>query len=595
MIGRSHHVITWFCIGLFGPIVLCGIGLLVYGSLTTEDKQSTVNSTDGVAPIERQSPSEANSNQKTSPSSDIESLDAYQDDYASSVALRALLATADQQSVVSLLKQSKEIRPEGQRLTTQAAIFRRFAVIDPEEAIKHTYDIPWNRRAPMVTAIFLEWATSDVDAAIEHAKTLASADRRIALEAILRVQDDWSEDRIMELALEFGHETIGTEVLEQVQVAHAFNDPRSAWNAILEDAQNDDLQAYSLASILQLWVAQEGFDVVSEAMETISQSDFPRGILNPIIRPIARDDPNHAFELINELSESVRNAASFIVVAVWAETDPAAAMDAVSKLDFNPTYIKDNLMQNISFAWAESAPHEAFQNFPKYLPSNDLLYYRGNALQQIVRESPQAALDLLNEIPNGVQELGSYLVEEWASVDVRSALNWIGSQEESLRPMLLRRVIPALVEQDPDLALNTALSQKIAEGQLGLEYEVIKVLARTDVHRATEMLPQIRDHDNTKKRAYSEIGSALVRHNESSYAIELGSELSEVYRDDYYRAVINTIYNKDQVELYEVIDLLPDRKYQREAAMCLTLNTRFGGRSHQYFTNEQLEEIRAFE
>ena len=220
---------------------------------------------------------------------------------------------------------------------------------------------------------------------------------------------------------------------------------------------------------------------------------------------------------------------------------------------------------------------------------------RGDALQKIVRLSPQDAIDILNEVPNGVQELGRDLVEEWASVDARSALNWIGSQEKSLRPMLLQRVIPALVEEDPELALNTALSQEIAEGQMGLEYEVIKILARTDVHRAIEMLPQVRDHDDTKKRAYSEIGSALVRHNESSTAIELGSDLSEVFRDSYYRAVINTIYNKDQVELYEILDLLPERKYQQEAARYIIWESGFGGYSHRYFTEEQLEEIRAFE
>ena len=575
--------------------MLCGIGLWVDVSISSEDKQSTANSTDDVAPIERPSPSEANSNQKTSLPTDLEILDTYQDDYTKSVVLRALLSSADRQRVISLLEQSKDIRPEEQRLTIQVEILRRFAVIEPLEAMKHTFDIAWNRRAPIVKAIFLEWATSDVDAAIQHAKTLGSSDRRIALKAILRMQDDWSEDRIMELALEFGHESIGTEILEQIQIARAFNDPRAAWNAILEDTQRDGSQVNALRTTLQLWVAREGLDVIFEAIESVSESDHPRWVLEPIIKPIAQDDPRQAFELINEFSESARNAAAFTVVDVWAHTDPAAALDTVSKLDFHPMNVKDNLMRNISFAWAESAPYEAFEHLPKYLPSHYLQTMRGDAIQKIVRLSPQDAVELLKEMPDGVEELGRDLVEEWASVDARSALHWIGSQEESLRPMLLQSVIPALVEEDPDLALNTALSQEIAVGQMGLEYEVIKILARTDVHRAIEMLPQVREHDDTKKRAYSELGSALVRHNESSTAIELGSDLSEVYRDSYYRAVINTIYNKDQVELYEILDLLPERKYQQEAARYIIWESGFGGYSHRYFTEEQLEEVRAFE
>ena len=595
MVGRPLHVITWFCVGLFGPVVLCGIGLWVYGLLTEEDEQSSADSPDNVAPIERQSQSEVNSGHKTTLPSNLESLATATDDYTRSVALRALLSSSDQQRVISLLEQSKEIRSEHQRLTTQIEIFRRFAVIDPVEAMKYTFDIAWNRRAPFVKAIFLEWATSDVDAAIAHAKTLGSGDRRNALVAILRIRDDWSEDRIQELSLEFGHESVGAEVLEQIQIARAFNDPRSAWNALLEDAQIDDSQFASLATILELWVAREGFNVVSEAMESISQMDYPHGILDPIIRPIAQDDPRHAFELINEFSENARNAVAFTVVDVWAETDPAAALDAVSEFDFRPTYTKDNLMQNIGFAWAESAPHEAVQNLPKYFSSYYLQSIRGVALQQIVQESPQEAVDILNEIPNGVKDLGGDLVEEWASADARSALNWISSQEESLQPMLLRNVIPALVETDPDLALSMALNQTIAEGQIGLEYEVIRILAQTDVPRATEMLAQVRDHDDTTQRAYNELGRALVKQNESSAAVEMGSDLPESLQDDYFREIINQVYNTDQVELYEILDLLPQRKYQQEAAQYLIWESGFGGFSHRYFTDEQLEEIRAFQ
>ena len=592
MVGRPLLIITWFCVGLIVPVALCGIGLLIYGSLSTEDKQSTSNSTDGVASIERQSPPEASSNQRTSAPSDIESLETYQDDYARSVALRTLLSTADQQSVISLLDQSKEIRPEDKRLTTQVEVFRRFVAIDPVEAMKQTFDFAWNRRAPLVQAIFLEWASSDMDTAIANAKTLRSADQRIALEAILRVQDDWSEDRIMALAREFGHESIGAEILEQIQIARAFKDPRLAWNAILNDAQRDGSQVVTLRTILELWVAREGFDVIFEAMESVSQWDVPISVLAPIIRPIAQDDPRRAWEAIIELGENARNSAAFTVVRIWAETDPAAALNTVSEFNIRPTRIKDSLLQRIGGDWAERAPYEAIQNLPEYLSGWNLRAVRGRALRKIVQESPQDAVDFLNEIPNGVKELGREFVEDWASVDVRSALNWISSQEESLQPMFLRAVIPALVDKDPELALNTTLRQKIAEGQRGLEYEVIRILARTDLERATQMLSQVRDHDVTKQRAYSEIGRALVDQNKTSSAIELGSDLPDSFQEEYFQAIIGRIYHR--VELYEILDLLPKRKYQRQAARRLIWETGFGGRSHRYFTDEQIEEIRTF-
>lgn len=594
MVGRPLPVITWFCVGLLGPIVLCGIGLWIDGILTADDEQSATHSPQVVTQTKPQSQSDVRSTQKTTLPSDLESLDAYQDDYTRSVALRALLSSADRQRVISLLEQSKEIHPEDRRLTAQIEIFRRFVTIDPVEALKHTFDFAWNRRAPFVNAIFLEWATLDVDSAIAHAKTLRSADRRIALKAILSIQDDWTEDRVMALAREFGHESIGTEILEQIQIARAFKDPRLAWNAILNDAQRDGSQVVALRTILELWVAREGFDVIFEAMESVSQWDVPISVLDPIIRPIAQDDPRRAWESIIELGENARNSAAFTVVRIWAETDPAAALNTVSEFNIRPMRIKDSLLRRIGSDWAERAPYEAIQNLPKYLSGWNLRAVRGRALQKIILDSPQDAVDFLNEIPNGVQELGREFVEDWATIDVRSAINWISSQEESLQPMFLRAVIPALVDKDPELALNAALRQKIAKGQSGLEYEVIRILARTDLARATQMLSQVRDHDATKQRAYSEIGRALVDQNEMSAAIELGSDLPESFQEEYFKAIIARIYHR--VELYEILDLLPERKYQQQAARRLIWGqTGFGGRSHRYFTDEQIEEIRAFQ
>ena len=599
MPSRPRHVLTWFCIGMLGPVMLCGIGLWAYGLFSTNDEQIFADSPDNVTPAGRQSQPKDSSEHRTVPPPDLKSLANFTNDYAREVALRTLLSSSDQQRVISLLEQAQAIRPYERRISTQIEIFRRLAVIDPVEAMKHTVDIAWNRRTPIVNAIFLEWATTDVDAAIAHAKTLSQSDQRIALVAILRIRDDFAVDRVQELALEFGHESIGGDVLDQIQVDSAFNDPQSSWNALLNDARPDNLQIISLSTILELWVAREGFDVAFEAMESISQMGSPTGILEPVLTPIAQDDPRRAFELINEFNENARNTAAVIVVDAWAKSNPVEAFETVSESDFRPTYVKENLLRNIGYAWAESAPYEAFQNLPKYVsgPGSNLHldWMRGNALKQIFRESPEDAVDLLNEIPNGVEKLGGDLVEEWASSDARSALNWIGLQEESLLPALLQSVMPALVEKDPDLALSTALSQPIAVGQLGLEFEVIRTLARTDVHRAIEMLPQVRDHDDTRKRSYSVLGRALANKHEASIAIELGSEIPESFQDEYFREVINAIYYTDQEGLYEILDLLPKHKYQREAAQYLIGNTGLGGDSHRYFTYEQLEKIRTFQ
>ena len=242
------------------------------------------------------------------------------------------------------------------------------------------------------------------------------------------------------------------------------------------------------------------------------------------------------------------------------------------------------------------SPYETIELLPQYLSRDSRKYVLQYAMRLIVRDSPQDALKMLNEITHGVEDLGGALAAEWARADASAALDWIGTQDETLRPMLLRDLLPTLVEIDPDLAMSTALSQDISEGQMGLEYEVIRNLAQNDVQRATAMLTQVRDGE-TKSRAAAELGRAMVNQNESLAAIKLGSELPETLQDEYFRAIINELFYQDQIGLYEVLELLPQRKYQETAAFYFRRpRSRFDNfyDTHWYFTDEQIEKIQAY-
>ncbi|MXZ56590.1 MAG: hypothetical protein F4227_02045 [Gammaproteobacteria bacterium] len=297
------------------------------------------------------------------------------------------------------------------------------------------------------------------------------------------MRNDWSAKRILELALEFGHESLGANILEERQIMRAFDDPRGAWKAILEDSRVETLQYDTLKTILELWVDSDGFDVVFEAMDSISQIYIPWDFLNPILVPIAREDPQYALELIDEFSEEVRRTATFTVVHAWADTDPLAALKAVTELDNYPASVIDNLLTNVGWNLLRESPYEAVEHLPQYLSRNSRKYILQSAMRRIVWDSPQDATKLINEIAHGVEDLGGELALASAREDASAALDWIDAQEETLQPMLLLDAIPALVEIDPDLALSTALNQQVPDDQLGLEYEVIRTLAQSDLAR----------------------------------------------------------------------------------------------------------------
>ena len=91
MESRPLHVITWFCVGLLGPLVLFGIGVFAYGSLVANNQRGAPTSSNDVAPAELQSRTAIRSNQGTTPpSNDVKNLLIATDDYARSVAFRAI-------------------------------------------------------------------------------------------------------------------------------------------------------------------------------------------------------------------------------------------------------------------------------------------------------------------------------------------------------------------------------------------------------------------------------------------------------------------------------------------------------------------------
>ena len=150
--------------------------------------------------------------------------------------------------------------------------------------------------------------------------------------------------------------------------------------------------------------------------------------------------------------------------------DPLIALwSSRSSLDNYPAYVIDNLLTNVGWELARDSPYEAVEHLPQYLSRDARKYVLEYAIRRIVRESPQDATKLINEIAHGVEDLRGALAAAWTSVDASAALDWIDAQEETLQPMLLLDTIPALVEIDPDLAVSTALNQKNSDGQMGLE------------------------------------------------------------------------------------------------------------------------------
>ena len=525
---------------------------------------------------------------------EIRDLDRITSDYARSVALRTLLNRTDEEQILDLLEQASGISNPSRKLDTQTEIYRRLAQLNPLKALTHTSSVSWRRRAPLVEAIFLEWALTDFETAIEKAATLGPYEQRIALKAILETRNDWSEEEFIALAQEFGQTELAYQLLDASYLAQAIEDPASAWEAITNDRRNNSQQYQSIAEILELWCLRDGAQVILDVQEVLVQmSHFGESIVWRTIGNQASQDPEASLQLARSLQSDLRDEAIRSVISNWSWEEPRAALQAVSTMA--PGILRNSLGQSVASRWADKNPHGLLGNL-SILPSEVQDQAQLDAVSNIAAKAPEEAAELLTEIPNGIKRYGWIVALDWSRKDVRGALDWVLSLNESHQEEILTWIYFELVEENHELAFELALNQPVPANRSAHEVRVIDLLAEVDLEEAINLLPRVRDHARTKESAYASVSRALIRQGDSNRAIELGQELPESLREHYYLNLFSRWARWDIVDLFESLDELPSTELKSEAAMQLLYYSDFmdGTSAHYYFSDQQLQEINEY-
>ncbi|MYD45448.1 MAG: hypothetical protein F4W92_03775 [Gammaproteobacteria bacterium] len=584
MTSIKINIISSFALGVFTTVVLFGAGLLTYKVFAPPTSLTPVTDVTSTSTIFDE---EINLSEFFgSVGIDISNLPETESNYARSVALRAMLASSDETEVLTLLEQSKKVSNEYLRLTTQSEIFRRFASLNPSDAIALLSKFSWNNRKLLVTAVFREFATSDIESAISHLRTLELSDQRLAFAAILSVSGGLTDSRINELAVELDLVMVPEDVQEQRILALALKDPESAWHAILEDGRNDENQVLILATILETWLMQDGSTVIEQIEDSLEHLSFPQSVLGPVFSQWARNDPDGAFEAAHRLTTNAMSDVTAIVLQAWTSTDPRAAMDALSTIASAEERIQ--FQQQIAYQWAKHNPRDLLDGL-KTFPSQMRSFARSQALRGLASEAPLEAIRLVGNSLNSY-EVGESIIGPWAEQDVHAALEWVLSKNRNRRHDYLWSIWPSLVGEDPELALETAKSQTVNRNKVAFEPEVIKHLARIDIDQAIAMLPRVRDV--AKVPSYAEAGHELLKRNEPERAIQLGLQLPPAQHDDYFVYLFNQWQNEDKYGLFESIDLLPTPGIKSRAALVLLQG--YTTKPYKRFSDDQIANIKSY-
>lgn len=544
--------------------------------------------------------------------------------FAQELELREVTGKADWNSLVEMLAQSKEIATTQFQHFVQEVAIQALANINPTEALKRVYDVAprapvpdpnldarslatWRmehlvpgRAEDLIRIIYQEWSLSDLEQALEHARTLGELQVPAALQGIVDSRDDLSPAELLVIARELNIESSGNDFIAAVLARQTIPNPDSAWQAFLV-RNRDELGSRSqgktklLKSIARGLLDRHGLNVIYTIDHQLPDDDGARRwILSRFISQAVVIDPAAAMQIAVSLTPDRLRGIRSSPMRVWAESDPFAALDAA--LAYQDDEIRNDLLRGIhlsSRTWEDPRALIGHLNtYPAELTASTF----NRALSTLARQSPEIAASHISDVLEHRDKLqiSTEIVREWASRDVVSALAWVSESPDiqDVKNSLLDVILTELVYTDPQLALQLALEQPTGGNNVGSESSVIQAIATFDLEHAVSMLARSRN-EQTKFEAAVGLSIVMLESADSDGVFDVSTQLSAPSRAAFFESLLSMWTYHDPYGLYENINRFDSDELRSHAALSLLRESNLG-RGIFSLTDEQRDEVTSY-
>ena len=593
-----------FLIGTGLSVVLCTGALIFFNPFERDGTRTTSTPEDLESDIPRSfKPVEdsdiTKSNNEPEASTNLVSIFELSTHFESSVALDDMLKNANLSQLVDLLDQSHNLQGVERLQSTQEQIFRKFATVDPIQALSHTQSFPKIQYEYFASLIYRDWSSFDLDAALtyadQHVPTLSAEGKNAILEQIFRAIWDHSDEAKLQIAARLKINPYTSKaLLKKIKRDKPIDNPAEAWKEVLSVKNFGDDERNQLLQIALVVIEKDGYAKFADLANSIQDRRIrTRLISSALFDRMQTDEIGTVFEQAVQLFHDTARPVLFELAENWCYLDPLSALNAMSNVPLDQ--LRKHLEELVIDNWIRLQPKEVLQQL-ELLPFE----YREDALVEGIwsmsANHPKETIDYLDKVsdPQTQWNVMTNLLQNWAHADIEEAFTWFldnpnmdipkGNSRTVLLHSLLVRVTP---ETAPSL-FKLALKYPVDESGASWEASIIGELAREDMTKARALLPQVRDGPR-RINSYVSIGLVFFSQDQSmNSVIELAEELPEDDRTEFFGKLIPRL--SPQVA-YEQIDELPTPQAQAQAALKLIQKA---AKFKNPFTDEQIDHLESF-
>ena len=470
--------------------------------------------------------------------------------------------------LIGLIDQSVELKQDSLAFEIQEALLAKLAQFDPEQALEKAWTFPASRWSKLINVVFSEWAVLSPQVALERASELTGTLRESAIHAILDEMGEISEQDLADDA-----KTIAAHRIAEDKALELISTPAEAWEQVVRDNVRDHYQEELLLKIADRWLQEGSLDVLNRVYRDGPLEPFTTSypLRQQIEALVVELDPQGAWEFVLSMPiEKQREAATGLLRTI-ARDDPEAAFELIGQL---PTIWNRNSAQwAVLQEWAEQTPQELLDrilDFPQQLRQDIVL----RALGSIARKSPMQAaeqLQLMKLALGDIDEESVFaVIRAWVEVDPIAASKWakesydVGSR---VRARVMQRIVYALAQSNPEEAMTMALAEEPHSWNSGsgLEMYVIESMVyQGELEQAIEMLDRVREPSLSMSMYH--LGTAFIRARKSTEAIQLADRLSEEAQVEYFESLVYAWMTSNPLDLVDKISTMPSDRVRSEIA-----------------------------